>query len=72
MAYGKQGAGQDIKPDAVLIFDIEVLDLITKQQALAEMDAMRKEMEAKQKQYMDSVSKANPNAGGVPQQAPGN
>ena len=72
LAYGKQGAGQDIKPDAVLIFDIEVLDLITKQQALAEMDTMRKEMEAKQKQYMDSVSKANPNAGGVPQQAPGN
>ncbi len=63
LAYGKQGAGQDIGPDEILVFDIDVLDFITVAQAKQNMEAKRKQMEAMQKAYMDSVRKANPNAG---------
>jgi len=61
LAYGAQGgAGGNIKPNDILIFDIEVLDVLTKEQAMAETEKQRKEMEAMQKKYMDSVKKLQP------------
>lgn len=60
LAYGSQGAGQDIKPNAILVFDIEVLDVLNKTQAVTAMQAERKVMEAMQKKMMDSMQKANP------------
>lgn len=60
LAYGSRGAGADIAPNSILVFDIEVLDVMTKDQARAENLAKMKERKEKQKRYMDSVAKANP------------
>jgi FKBP-type peptidyl-prolyl cis-trans isomerase len=57
-AYGPQGAGSDIPPNSVLMFDIEVLDVLNKQQAKVAAQAQAKKMEEMQKHYMDSISKA--------------
>jgi FKBP-type peptidyl-prolyl cis-trans isomerase len=66
LAYGAQGAGADIKPNTILVFDIEVLDVLNRAQASAAAGEQRREMEAMQKRYMDSMQKAQPQ----PQQAP--
>jgi FKBP-type peptidyl-prolyl cis-trans isomerase FkpA len=71
LAYGARGAGGDIKPNANLIFEVEVLDIVTKEQAkaeatiqqqkmMAQQKAMQAQQEAQQKQYMDSLQKADP------------
>ncbi len=60
LAYGKQGAGEDIAPNSILIFDIEVVDVLSKAQAKAELEKLKKEREAKQKKFMDSLAKARP------------
>lgn len=60
LAYGAQGAGQDIKPNSILVFDIEVVDVLNKTQAVAAAAAERKMMEEMQKKFMDSIQKANP------------
>lgn len=57
LAYGKRGAGEDIKPNSILIFDIEVLDLLSKAQAKAEMDAKVKEYKDKQKLSFEKTAK---------------
>ncbi len=61
LAYGKQGAGADIPPYAVLMFDIDVLDVMSKSQAKTEVEEQNKKMQDMQKHYMDSVSKEQPN-----------
>lgn len=58
LAYGAQGSGADIKPNANLVFDVEVVDVITNSQAEAEAKAKRKEMEAQRQKMMDSMQKA--------------
>ena len=58
LAYGPSGAGGDIGPNSNLIFDIEVVDILNKDQALAAAQAQAKKMQEMQKRYMDSVSKA--------------
>lgn len=60
LAYGKQGAGADIAPNSVLMFDIEVLDVLDKTQAQAATAAQNKKMQDMQKHYMDSVQKLKP------------
>lgn len=60
IAYGKQGAGADIAPNTVLMFEIEVLDLLTKAQAQAAEQEKNKKMQEMQKRYMDSMQKNNP------------
>jgi FKBP-type peptidyl-prolyl cis-trans isomerase FkpA len=71
LAYGPRGAGADIAPNSVLMFEIEVLDVLTKAQVKADNEVKQREMEAKQKKYMDSVKKATP-ATPQAQQQPGN
>jgi FKBP-type peptidyl-prolyl cis-trans isomerase FkpA len=66
LAYGSQGAGQDIKPNSILIFDIEVVDVLNKAQALASANAEQKKMEEMQKKYMDSMQKAQPQPADAP------
>ena len=44
LAYGKQGAGEDIKPNSILVFDIEILDVMSKEKVKSEMEAKRKKM----------------------------
>ncbi len=56
LGYGAQGAGEDIAPNSVLIFDIEVLDVMNKDQARADNELQRKKMQDMQKKYMDSIS----------------
>lgn len=58
LAYGPEGPGGPIGPNAILIFDIEVVDVLTKDQAIAENAVEAKKMQELQKHYMDSVSKA--------------
>jgi FKBP-type peptidyl-prolyl cis-trans isomerase FkpA len=66
LGYGAQGAGNDIKPNEILVFDIEVVDVLSKAQAMALAAAEQKRMEAEQKKYMaeqkriqDSIAKAS-------------
>jgi FKBP-type peptidyl-prolyl cis-trans isomerase len=58
LAYGAQGAGADIGPNEILVFDIEVLDILNQTQAMADMEATQKRMQEMQKRMMDSMQKA--------------
>lgn len=58
LGYGNMGNGERIKPDANLIFDIEVVSSMSSTEARAEADAQRKKMEAEQKAAMDAMHKA--------------
>lgn len=60
LAYGTQGAGPDIKPNTILVFDIEVLDVMNKTQAAASASERNKKMQEEQKRFMDSLQKQNP------------
>jgi FKBP-type peptidyl-prolyl cis-trans isomerase len=60
LAYGKQKMGNDIKENSILIFDIEVVDVLNRAQAKAAVDAKRKIMKAKQERFYDSIKKAMP------------
>lgn len=66
LAYGPQGAGADIKPNEILVFDIEVVDLWSKAQSMAgekeaqkKMEQQQKQMMEMQKRYQDSLAKAS-------------
>ena len=71
LGYGARGASADIGPNTNLIFEIEVLEILTKAQFKAENEAamakakaaqqvQQKEAMAAQKQYEDSLQKADP------------
>ncbi len=55
LAYGEQGAGEKILPNSILIFDIEIADILDKKQAAtAQAELMKKmqaQMEEMQKKY---------------------
>jgi len=57
LAYGARG-NRGIKPDANLIFDVEVVDVITAAQARAEEAIERKKAEEQRKHMMDSMQRA--------------
>ncbi len=61
LAYGAQGQGADIAPNEILVFDIEVLKRVTKQDALGKIAAMQKKFQDMQQQYADSMKKASMN-----------
>ncbi len=58
LAYGAQGAGGEIKPNTNLLFEVEVVDVVSVDQATAEAEVQRKKMEAEQKKAMDAMQKA--------------
>jgi FKBP-type peptidyl-prolyl cis-trans isomerase FkpA len=65
LGYGPQGNGTDITPNAILIFDIDVVDVISKEQSMVEMKKMEQEqmkMQQKQmemqKRFQDSMNLA--------------
>ena len=58
MGYGAQGSGDRIKPNANLVFEVEIVGVMTVAQARAEAEVARKKMEAQQKAQMDSIRKA--------------
>lgn len=53
LAYGENHPR--LGPNAILIFDIDVLDVLNKEQAAAEIKAMTKRNEERQKRYIDSL-----------------
>jgi len=58
LAYGKNGQMPKIKPNANLIFYIEVTDVLTPEQMEAQRMAKQQQMMAQRQHYMDSVQKA--------------
>ncbi len=62
LGYGAAGAGGDIGPNENLIFDVEILDVLSKTQAAADAAAEQKKFQDMQKRYTDSLAKANPEA----------
>jgi FKBP-type peptidyl-prolyl cis-trans isomerase FkpA len=62
LGYGARGAGGDIGPNANLVFEVEVLSVLSKTQVVAANAIEQKKMAALQKRYMDSLQKADPKA----------
>ncbi len=62
LGYGARGAGADIAPNTNLIFEVEVLDIQSKVQIVAQNMAAQAKMMAAQKRYKDSLRKVNPEA----------
>ena len=60
LAYGRAGNGGEIKPNTIIVFDIDVLSMMTKAQAAAEREIAQKKMEEMQKRYVDSLKAAQP------------
>lgn len=60
LAYGKQQQGPDIKPNSILMFDIEIADVLNRDQANAEKKARIDAMKEKQKRMKDSLAKLQP------------
>jgi FKBP-type peptidyl-prolyl cis-trans isomerase FkpA len=58
LAYGKTGQMPRIKPNANLVFNVEVVDVITVEQMQAQRMEKQKRMMAERQHYMDSVQKA--------------
>ncbi len=48
LAYGSRGAGNDIKPNTPIMFDVNVLDVLTKEQYSAKMQEQQKQMQMMQ------------------------
>ncbi len=63
LGYGGRGSGADIKPNANLLFEIEVVDVMSAAQANAEEMQQQMKMQAQQQKMMDSMQKAKKGAG---------
>ncbi len=67
LAYGLR-ATEDIPANSILVFDIEVVDILNREQAKAAATAQMEKMKIKQKAYMDSmqrISKMKKDSSGV-------
>lgn len=58
LAYGPRGAGNDIKPNANLMFKVKVVDAVPAAEARKIAEQERRDMEARQKRMMDSMQRA--------------
>jgi FKBP-type peptidyl-prolyl cis-trans isomerase FkpA len=68
LAYGKNGSGSKIAPNSNLVFDIEIVDVLSAQQYRAAQKIKQELQRAHQQQMMDSLRKAHPQMGGQQQQ----
>jgi len=60
LGYGSQQMGADIKPNSILIFDMEVVEVKSKAEAINEKEKKMAERQASQKRYLDSLSRLQP------------
>jgi FKBP-type peptidyl-prolyl cis-trans isomerase len=61
LGYGNQDAGE-IKANSILIFDIEVVGIMSREQAIAAFESKMKKIREKQQRMQDSLNKASTNA----------
>jgi hypothetical protein len=57
LAYGSRGAGSNIPPNSILIFDIEIVNVLSKQAAKADIATKNRIQMEKINRYRDSVAK---------------
>lgn len=61
LGYGKTGSGDKIKPNEILIFDVEVVDVLTPTQyQVQQMEQQRKMMEMQQQLQQQQQQQQNP------------
>jgi FKBP-type peptidyl-prolyl cis-trans isomerase len=60
LAYGKNGSGAKIAPNTNLIFDVEVVDVVSAIQYHAEQKLKQELQRAQRERMMDSLRKAHP------------
>ena len=65
LGYGSRGAGGRIKPNAILVFNVGVTDILTRDQEMAKEAADRAKMEAMHQHYMDSLAQARKDTMGI-------
>ncbi len=61
LAYGPGGRMPKIKPNAILIFDMDVVDVQTEEQMMAKAEEIQKNEAVKQKALIDSLKNASTN-----------
>lgn len=60
LGYGVQGAGENIPPNSILVFDVEVADVFDRKAAAGIAAAERQKMMQMQQKMMDSMRAATP------------
>lgn len=70
LAYGAQAQGPDIKANEVLVFDIEVVNLLNAPQAIAENEKVRNAMMQQREAMMQAQQQAQQQQGQGQQQVP--
>ena len=60
LGYGKNGKMPKIKPDANLVFDMEIIDVISEDVAMAKAEEKRKASEEARQRMMDSLKRTLP------------
>ncbi len=63
LAYGKNGRGSTIKPDAILVFDMEVVDVINEEAMELKQAEMQRQAQEEQMKMMDSLSRSRKDTG---------
>lgn len=58
LAYGKEGRSPAIKPNDILMFDIQIMNVVSEDEKIAKMEAEQKQMEEAQRLRADSIRKA--------------
>lgn len=59
LGYGTHAVSDDLPANSILIFDVEILDILTKDQAKAAFKEKMDSIKLKQKAYTDSIKKIN-------------
>jgi len=61
LGYGKAGRAPKIKPDQILVFDMDIVDVQTEEQMMAQAEEKQKQDKVKMDAMMDSLKKVSAN-----------